>query len=289
MSSSRLGIFEKIILRIKGKKDAEAGLFQDLNTGKAFLGNTENNFSVGENSPVIVSSYVITTLTGFSAKRDKILETCRCKSNVRGGGKVSHLTISNTLTILDNKIQEQLLAINTAEIRLGAEISQIYKQRDEKARGAEEHIVQMYNNRVDKAISVYYENTIIQYENAISLYNEKIRVLETLKDKLQTIKSKDILRIRYYYEKARTIQPNLPVASLSDENMERMLIDSSLLGLYDEVLKSAYKKREELMEIVNPQKIKEKHMMNYNIINSSIEPFIAGDVVIQDGEEVRYE
>ena len=244
---------------------------------------------MGENSPVIVSSYVITTLTGFSAKRDKILETCRCKSNVRGGGKVSHLTISNTLTILDNKIQEQLLAINTAEIRLGAEISQIYKQRDEKARGAEEHIVQMYNNRVDKAISVYYENTIIQYENAISLYNEKIRVLETLKDKLQTIKSKDILRIRYYYEKARTIQPNLPVASLSDENMERMLIDSSLLGLYDEVLKSAYKKREELMEIVNPQKIKEKHMMNYNIINSSIEPFIAGDVVIQDGEEVRYE
>lgn len=250
MRKVRLGFLEKHRLNKRGKRDAKLSQFQVYDTGNKFESKDYAKFDKRTNSPIVVSSFITTELSDFNLKRNSILEKKKVIARVYDSSKQNlksqKMKFSLAIATLDNQINELNAQISLAMTNRDEEIDRL-KQKEEATQLPEWK--QLYKEKSDATYKKYQTLMFKHYENMYHLLNEKIRLIEHESLILETMRSRYYLRIRYYYGCARKVIPGLPIACLTDENLES-LRSSTVLGKHSSTLADACKLRLRLLELL---------------------------------------
>lgn len=250
MRRDKLGFLEKCRLNKKAKLDATLSQFQVYDTGIRFDPKNVTKFEDRKNSPIVVSSFITIELSKFNLKRNTILEKKKVVAQVYDANsqriKKRKMKFSVAIATIENQINE-LKAQAGLSMKNRDKVVYRLKQKEEDAQLPEWK--QLYKEKKEAAYMKYQTAIFDYYENMYHLVNEKIRLIEHESLILETMRSKCYLRIRYYYGCARKTIPELPIACLTDENLES-LRSSSILGKHSDTLTEAYSLREKLLEIL---------------------------------------
>lgn len=250
MRKVKLGFLEKCRLNKKGKQDAKLSQFQVYDTGNKFTNKDFAKFDKRTNSPIVISSFITTELSEFNLKRNAILGKKKVVTQVYDASmqnlKSQKMKFSIAIATLDNQINELNAQISLAMTKRDEEIS-ILKQKEGATQLPEWK--QLYKEKSEATYKKYQTIMFKHYENMYHLVNEKIRLIEHESLILETMRSRYYLRIRYYYGCARKVIPGLPIACLTDENLES-LRSSTVLGKHSDTLADACKLRTKLLEIL---------------------------------------
>lgn len=258
--TARLGLFEKLHLSRLGKADAKRGMFQDCATGKSLFPKQKGTTS-NEQFSDCRFSFLLTEIGRFDVRRDAILENEFCllqmgelKPAVKARRRKKSMRFSEAITCVDKQMAillAQISLLESMKIRQAGDLSNEQSNPENLAEHIKElHIIRLKNSSEDC------EKRIAQSQEQVAcLLSEKIRLIESIQGRIAMQWGLAVLRIRYYYEKARTVLPELPAIAVS---AEETLTEKgkSVLGYYDEVLSTTRRELKRWQGVIEPKEEK---------------------------------
>lgn len=245
MKSTKLYLIEKLYLYIRGRSDANNEAFQYNETKFAF----DNEAGNGKNgqAAVVISSFIMTELCSFNAKRDAMLSRSLCIPKISEKNSLLIMRFSKAIARIDKMIAK-LEGKRNGLIRVYEEKkTQLEGLVEDSKSNSAKHMEKLYEKRIMALNETHNCNLVENNTKIVELYNEKIRLIEVLKVKLIAIRSRKFLRIQYYYAKARTVATRLPIGVLGEKELIQ-IGRCYALGRYENMLRKTYEARDKMLE-----------------------------------------
>lgn len=240
MANAKLNLAEKIYLAHRGRSDAKKGVFNVPSAGK-----------VGDAELWYVSPFVWRELASFDAQRDRLLERKQCSLTVKG--------VEDNAPAGTKRFSEAIAWLNKQKSILDGKIRLLKLKRENELQAIRDnyskdiiadpkyaHIMRMYRTQEISVKNAYRNQLQSKYEMQVVLLTEEIRLIEEMKSKVSVVLSRRMLRIWYYYERVQRKNPNLLVAHMVRDTMERMY-KSRLTGAYWGVLDAIISERDSIL------------------------------------------
>lgn len=236
-----LNIFELAYIYIKGRYDAKAQLFRDLNTGNIVEYGNEGDFYKKYSDPdendddhylVAVSHFLLTESQRYVSIRNHYLAFKLCTYQTYADNfdkKIKINSVSKAIPRLSAQIKWFEVYCEDFEEKSNAEIEKYKELLNEYEKKNYPHKVKAYEQKqaaCSKRLSEQLEkaNQIIE-----TLKNERERLIRQSQMQMLSIRSKRYLRLRYYYEVANRFNPNIPLLSIAEENLSGFQVFDDVL------------------------------------------------------------
>ena len=209
---------EKIYLCIKGKRDAQNALFQEITDTTILFQNLQ--ISLEQNS-ILISPFIVRELQQFKSEREYFIfhKIFRVRKSEEKFGKI--MVFGKAIDLLEKSLSdlEAEIYIEETEYVKKKELLECeykkYKNGVTTIRRLKECELKIRQSEKE-----YLKKQAKNYQAAIFLLYEEMRILEQMQAFLILKKNHRFLRIQYYYEKANLKQ--LSLAAMTDEVLNKI-------------------------------------------------------------------
>lgn len=250
MRINRQTIIERLYLSFRAYWDVKTNGFQLLKmtvhrspngVGDARPSNTKE--SVEEQT---ISPFINIELSKFEAFRDYLLTGKHYWIKLSIKGKIPYfkfLSFRRALEGINSIINNYSTYLELTSLEYENEMKVWMTRREGYIRGGEPHMVQMCANHILELQRDYYSETKPYYASIVKLLNQKIELLNVVESRVMNARSKQFLRIRYYYSKASRYYNDLDPTYINDAKL-RMISNTEILGEYENIRREASEKLE---------------------------------------------
>lgn len=236
-----LNFFERVYIFKKGHYDAKNKLFLDINTGNVVEDSNSGEFykkysdpdvNNGDQYLMAVSHFLLTESQRYVSIRNHYLAFKLCTYQIYADNfdkkrKIS--SISKAIPKLSAQIKWFEAYCENFEEKANAEIAKYKEILDEYEKKNYPHKVKAYEQK-QAACSKCLSEQLAKANQIIEiLKNERERLIRQAQMQLLSIRSKRYLRLRYYYEVANRVNPNIPLLSIAEENLSGVQIFDDVL------------------------------------------------------------
>lgn len=169
-----------------------------------------------------ISQYVLTETAKFVSKRDSSLSKDKMTVylfNGKGKRKKKFLRLRKALSLIDSCINELQFQQNNIMNNFCNKQDELKMKHEYAKKNNYLHKVRLYENVLQKI----YEEKELELNNLElkinNLKSEKLRILKEKQLELQSKRSRTFLRIRYYYECANGVNPNIGIMLYNEDDL----------------------------------------------------------------------
>lgn len=222
--TNKLNLFSKIRLALRARRDVKLDLFRNYDVYDP-RSNLEDRF--------VISNFISYDLSRYEQKRTALHTEKRflcwtpmARLYLR---RYRFLPAAGVIAVLDAALANTQAQIHLSFAEYNKTMDILQEQTDLYAADDAPHLVRVCFNKSIDARTDFQKRTKQLYSMAISLLAQKIRIIRKLQAKIENTRSRHFQRVRYYYEKASSQEPKLPVQFFGEDRFG-MITDISTLN-----------------------------------------------------------